>query len=566
MIKQLRLLVACGCFALTSYAENSENSPGRDIYQNVLESLKNSAQIRPLVPDVHPVYTQYNREAIIPPQCYTRTEGQYNPCYVCHQDALPGRENVMNDGDLQIAYSFSDLGATNRWANLFEDRTQAVNKISDEEILNWIAQDNYSDLVPRLQEEKFQGWIPDLANLQVGEKAFDEYGLALDGSHWVAFNYKPLPSTFWPTNGATDDVMIRLPKAYRENKKGEYSLDIYRANLAIVEANIKGFESIGSLPVDERKVGKDLDRDGQLGMITVIKDTSDYVGSAASFFKSSSLYPKDTEFLHTVRYLGIDDNNEVGVSTRIKEVRYMRKWKAYDKKLYARQYQLEAFEKEAGNLPGYTKIGDYGLDNGNGWSIQGFIEAVDGSLRISTYEENFFCMGCHNSIGSTIDKTFSFARKPDGAKGWGYINLKEMQDVPTLGESEGEILTYLKRVGGGGEFRSNPEMFARWFKENGEVNEEKIKQAKNLYELIVPSVERALLLNKAYRTIVTQQDYIFGRDATVSPPKNVYKEIDNNRSPTLPAEKVYSWDIRLDWNNSTEKVKNHEDLILTKSN
>jgi len=29
--------------------------------------------------------TLYNREAVIPPQCYTKTEGVNNPCYTCHQ-------------------------------------------------------------------------------------------------------------------------------------------------------------------------------------------------------------------------------------------------------------------------------------------------------------------------------------------------------------------------------------------------------------------------------------------------------------------------------------------------
>ena len=124
-------------------------------------------------------------------------------------------------------------------------------------------------------------------------------------------------------------------------------------------------------------------------------------------------------------------------------------------------------EKEAGNLPSYLDLGQYGLDNGNGWAIHGFIEDRKGRLRSLTYEENFSCMGCHNSVGSTIDKTFSFPRKLDGAAGWGYINLKGMPDAPNKGESTGEIATYLARVGGGSEFRNNDEMTARWFRPDG---------------------------------------------------------------------------------------------------
>ncbi len=87
-----------------------------------------------------------------------------------------------------------------------------------------------------------------------------------------------------------------------------------------------------------------------------------------------------------------------------------------------------------------------------------------------------FCMGCHGSIGATIDKTFSFPRKVDGAAGWGYIDLKGMQDAPNMGETKGEIATYFERVGGGGEFRSNQEMWERWFNEDGTVD---------IYDLVI---------------------------------------------------------------------------------
>ena len=100
--------------------------------------------------NMHPIRAVFNQEAIIPPQCYTRTEGRFNPCYVCHQDPIAGRENTMADGDLQLAYSFSDVGMTNHWANLFEDRRKAVAAISDEEILEWVNRENSSALPPKL--------------------------------------------------------------------------------------------------------------------------------------------------------------------------------------------------------------------------------------------------------------------------------------------------------------------------------------------------------------------------------------------------------------------------------
>lgn len=560
MITLLFSLISA-CKAEThNHAENEIVSPKdkeqlEPLYQQTLAALRRYDSVRPQMPNAHPVATVFNREAIIPPQCYTRTEGQYNPCYVCHQNAIPNRENVMNDGDLQEAYSFSDVGMTNHWSNLFEDRRARVDAISDQAISEWVNRENYSSLSERLQQADFKGWIPDLKNLQLGADAFDEYGFAKDGSHWVAFNYKPMPSTFWPTNGSTDDVMIRLPESFRSDAEGKFSIDVYRANLAILEANLKGLTEISSLPIDERQIGVDLNSDQQLSEIDFVTDVSAYVGAAKEYFIDTYLYPEGTEFLHTVRYLGFDDNGEITVSKRMKEVRYMKKWKAYIKPVYARYYQLEAFEKEAGNLPGYQYIGDHGLDNGMGWAISGFIEDRRGQLRVSTFEENLFCMGCHNSIGATIDKTFSFARKIDGANGWGYINLRDMQDVPNRGESEGEYLTYLKRVGGGGEFRSNEEMEQRWFAEDGSLDRAKLLSARDVYELITPSKKRALELNKAYRVIVEDQDFIFGRDATVSPPKNVYDRVDNDTAPTLPKEVIYDWDIRLDWSKNAERFE-----------
>ncbi len=543
---RLFLIGTLGLFTLASLAQQGGGET--PYHEQIIALLKQQkTAVTEVLPDLHPKRTTFNAEAPIPPQCYTKTDGQFNPCYVCHQNEVPGRENTMNDGGLQIAYAFSDVGMTNHWANLFEDRSEAVAKISDQEILEWIDTDNYSTLAPRLKKEGFEGWIPDLENLQLGAEAFDEYGFARDGSGWVAFNYKPLPSTFWPTNGSTDDVMIRLDDAYRQTTDGKYSRDVYAANLAILEARVKGFTEISSLPVDEKVIGKDLNGDGELGTINRISDVSSYVGGAVNRYVNAYIYPVNTEFLHTVRYVGINSDGSIGVSRRMKEVRYMKKWKEFGHQGYAREYELENFGKELGRLPRYILVGDHGLDNGFGWSVSGYIEGVDGELRTLTYEENLFCMGCHSSIGATIDKTFSFPRKVDGAAGWKYIDLKGMPDAPNMGELDGEILTYLKRVGGGGEFRSNPEMFARWFTAEGLADETKIAAAKDVYELITPSRERALHLNKAYRVIVSEQDYIYGRDATVTPPQNVFDFIDNETAPTLPGELFFEWDIRLAW-------------------
>lgn len=520
---------------------------GPPLYAQLLERLRRLDDVVPSLPGYFPTAPVYNREAPIPPQCYTRTEGRHNPCYVCHQSARDDHENLMDDGGLQIAYAFSELGERNHWSNLFEDRTARVEAISDVEIDQWVATDNYSGLPERLRAARFAGWIPDLQGLQEGAAAFDADGFARDGSGWVAFNYKPVPSTFWPTNGSTDDVMVRLPEVYRRDRQNRPSRDAYRANLALLEASLKALPEVSVGPVDERLLGDDVDGDGQLGIATKAVQRGHWVGAAHDYLFYAGLYPLDTEFLHTVRYVGVQGDGDIVPSRRMKEVRYMRKWTTMPVFQLAEWYDREKNEKVKGNLPSYRWMGDRGLDNGMAWFVQGFIEARDGRLRSLTVEENLACMGCHTSIGATHDKTFSFVRKPDGANGWGYIDLKKLQDVPLVGEKDGEYLNYFRRAGGGDEFRSNQEMLARWFDASGVVDEQRVRGAPDLYTLITPSAERARLLNKAYRTIVADQDYLFGKDAMVSPPKNVYAGIDPETAPVLPGTALVRTTLRPDW-------------------
>jgi hypothetical protein len=491
----------------------------------------------------------YNLEAIVPPQCYTKHEATHNPCMICHQTYTFGsRPNYMDDKALQAEYSFSEIGVTNHWQNLFEDRSEAVAQISDQEVIDYIYTDNYSTLIEQLQNESWDGPVPVIENLHLGAGAFDQQGFALDGSHWVAFNYKPLPSTFWPTNGSTDDVMLRLPAAFREqscNGSG-YSRDTYIANLAIVEAAIQDLERVSLPEVDENSFCTDLNGDGQLGVINEIIRPASYVGNAADVSVAPMLYPEGTEFLHTVRYIGLDEDMSINIPARMKEVRYMVKQTFYTPAELLSMYGNEKQEKLDDNLPNFVSRGDNGLDNGFGWLVLGFIEAADGHLRKQSEEETTFCMGCHTTIGSTIDQTFAFPRKVTGAAGWGYVNLKGMVDAPNVGGTEGEILNYLKLAGGGNEFRENPEIIEKWFNEDGSVNEEKVLAA-DVYELLAPSPERALTLNKAYMAIVRDQDFIYGRDANVTPAVNVYDAVDPETAPVLPAERQYNWDIRLAW-------------------
>ena len=491
----------------------------------------------------------YNAEAVIPPQCYTKHESQYNPCQVCHQTyPFNSRPNAMEDGSLQREYAFSDFGATNRWSNLFEDRSARIQAISDNEILDWINTDNYSPLINHLKaNENWRGPIPDLKNLHLGAKAFDELGFAKDGSRWVAFNYKPVPSTFWPTNGSTDDVMIRLPEQFSKAScsGNDYSHDAYIANLSLLEMAIKDLASINTPPIDETAICEDINFDGVLSTVTQIQRREFYVGDANDEKVHVMLYPVGTEFLHSVRYVGLNDSHQVVVPARMKELRYMKKQRFLTKASLLSAYGNEHQEKIDENLPNYVYREDRGSTNDFGWQLLGFIEAKEGHLRMQNREETLFCMGCHSTIGTTIDQTFAFARKVPGAKGWGYINLHDLEDAPTKGKTEGEYLSYMRDVGGGDEFRQNQEMREKWFDDDGNLLTNAVKAA-DVYTLITPSPRRALDLNKAYLTIVQDQDFIHGRDANLTPAVNVYRNVDEN-TPTLPAEKSREYDLRLDW-------------------
>ena len=544
-----QLMYVLFCLTLTACGGSGNNSGPETTISNLnfpdTLSRTTAGTLRPLETGL-----TYNKEAVVPPQCYTKHEATYNPCMTCHQSYPYGdRPNSMNDGGLQAEYAFSDVGVNNHWLNLFEDRSDAVAAISDQAVIDYIYTDNYSTLIEQLQTTTdWTGPIPAIENLELGSAAFDDQGFALDGSHWVAFNYKPLPSTFWPTNGSTDDVMLRLPAEFREQScsGSGYSRDTYMANLAILEAAIQDLAAVSVPPIDENAFCTDLNGDSVLGVIETIHRPTHYVGNASSVEVVPMLYPQGTEFLHTVRYIGMNKEGEITIPARMKEVRFMRKHQFFTETQLISMYGNENQEKIDGLLPKYVSRGDEGLDNGFGWLVLGFIEAAEGHLRKQSEEETLFCMGCHTTIGTTIDQTFAFPRKVTGADGWGYIDLKGMVDAPNVGGVEGEILDYLKIAGGGNEFRENEEIIEKWFNTDDSVNELKVLSS-DVYELITPSLSRALTLNKAYMSLVQDQDFIYGRDASVKPATNVYQTIDPLTAPVLPAEHRYQWDIRLNW-------------------
>ena len=510
-----------------------------------------------------------NLGAYIPSLCYTKTKDQngkiHNSCYSCHtKGKIP---NYINDSDLQLYYNFPKIMLKNPYTNLFTDKRQFVNNISDEEILSYIRKSNYFDTDGEIKLKKtlpkgWEGYIPD-CYFNFDDEGFDIDPFKNEYTGWRAFRYYPFLGTFWPTNGSTDDVLIRLPKEFMQDENGNFNKEIYKINLAIVEALVKQ-KDIKTEALDERVVNLDLNKDGKLGIVTEIKYTWDvdpssmtYVGKAGELLKegkmhlAGGLFPEGTEFLHTVRYIDWDEEKDKPkLSNRLREVRYAIKkyWLSYaDLHSIAEKELMETSDLGVNDFPKIETFGgnfETGMDNGLGWYYLGFIEDKEGNLRPQTNEETLFCMGCHGTIGATTDTIFSFPRKFEGSDknsvlyGWGHWSQKDLSKVPepiveylNFGKQY-EYSFYLKNNNSGNEFRDNEEIIRKFFNNDGTIKEYMLQKLHaDISILLYPSKERALTLDKAYRYIVENQSYIKGRAANVSSINaTVNKEVEPKQS------------------------------------
>ncbi|WOX04114.1 hypothetical protein [Microbulbifer pacificus] len=505
-----------------------------------------------------------NPAAVTPPQCYTKTENAdrpaSNPCYACHTNSQA--PNFTNDLDLQLVYDFAEPARQNRWHNLFKDRSEYLASVSDKTILDYVREDNYraqDGSIPLAQtltqklpahwdgnrNGTWDGYVPDVG-FDFDSEGFDRDG---DGhlTGWRALAYTPFPGTFFPTNGSTDDVLIRLPAIYRNNESGKYSGEVYRVNLAIVEALIKRAD-VAIAAVDETILKVDLDKNGELATATKIaydwapreQRFMSYVGEARLAQQrqeaplSAGSYPLGTEFLHSVRYLDVDSDGQVRMASRMKELRYARKVRWVN---YFQHRELAADElKDAHDFPDRLEpvVGDIerGVSNRRGWRYSGFIEDAHGALRPQSFEELASCTGCHGAIGANVDGGFAMGRKLDAGdsfqRGWYHWTQKPLAGLrePLREDGRGEYAFYLQQVGNADEYRSNTEVRARFFAEDGSLQTAMLERlATDINILIMPSPRRALDLNKAYRAIVEEQSYREGRDAVLGPRDNLLREV-----------------------------------------
>lgn len=554
-------------FFLLSFTACDSDSIQPNTEQNLtsyIQSLETSNGIK---------YTEVEntRGAYITSMCYTKTTDKANntlsnPCYSCH---TKGKEpNYFNDTNLQKEYNFPQEMMQNPFKNLFKDRSGIVAKISDESIENYVRTSNYFDadgsitLAKKLPQE-WRGYRPD-CYFNFDAQGFDH---APSGAYtrWRAFRYYPFLGTFWPTNGSTDDVLIRLDAMFAQDLQGKFDLGIYKTNLAIVESLIKQKDIALEDEVDETQYGVDLDQNGVLGKAKMIKiasyDKMSYVGKAqlelqnGTIHLAPGLFPEGTEFLHTVRYIDWDENSShIKMAARLKELRYAKKyaWSTYSeiqRAANAELYEAQANGTNKSNILLFRGDFQEGMKNPISWIYQGFIEDKDGALRPQTNEETINCMGCHSHLGATTDSIFAFARKFEGVKqdaheyGWNHWlqkGLKGIKEPKVSYRNVGqkfEYSFYLQNNHSGNEFRTNDEVKEKFFDTNGSIKQGMLDQLHDdISVLLFPSKQRAMMLNKGYKSIVQEQSYIYGRDANIKPLDNVYKEFleDKQTGVTVP--------------------------------
>ncbi len=566
-------LLGCGGYAKSVSDTNDTEAVGFIASYESNNSLYNTRNLLPIAIDFISTTPLNNRGAYVTSQCYTKSvddEGVvHNPCYSCHINSK--EPNYVDDADLQESYAFGEYTRTNRFTNLFRDRTALVNQISDEEIVSYVRENNYMQqgqilLANRLKnppsewdinhDGKWGGYVPD-CYFNFDDAGFDKTpDDAFTG--WRAFGYYPFLGTFWPTNGSTDDVLIRLAKEFMLDEKGQFDRDVYALNLSIVEALIKK-KNIAIDAVDERQYGVDLNQDGTLNMAAEIvfkweKPSYDsgtgkitgfsmrYVGLAKSLLVANEyliapgLYPKNTEFLHSVRYIDVNESTQsISMAARMKELRYAKKksWITYAELSNATLTDIKEKDVFPDRLRTIIGNSEYGALNNTGWIYQGFIEDAKGELRPQNYEETQYCIGCHSGIGAIADSTFVFQRKFDKNQfqnGWYHWtqDVNGLKDIaePKTTDGKDEYTQYLQVNHAGDEFRANGEVMAKFFDANGSLLESEVAKLKeDISYLLYPSVVRAKELNKAYKVIVEEQSFIYGRDAHVQPLKNVHREV-----------------------------------------
>lgn len=377
----------------------------------------------------------YNEEPSIPAQCWIETSyGTQNACLYCHTDYLAKirHGNAFPLGEDQILYSFPspDLNKV-LWRNTIfpQEISKRLSKegiaLPDSEDVAYVRRDNWQSAFAKARPGGSYGWInkgssefvlfPALNPLHLfpcrekdptggGKHGFvDLDGFVRDEkaafTGWRAINFFPY-GIFTPLSGSVSGIYIRLPQPFM-SQNNQFSQNTYKKNLNLLEQNIKNRS---------------------------YKETH-YYGDASKVDVVRGFFPVGTEFAHPLHYVDLNADGEAGQtvdgvvdnqtetyefpgtrSRRVKEIRYMYKWK---------EVGIDDIDEDA-HYDDFV-IGNEGqgwLDNNAGWVLSAFIEDRQGDLRAQTTEELMQCIGCHGKVGNTVDSVWSFLRKLPGEAGW----------------------------------------------------------------------------------------------------------------------------------------------------
>lgn len=529
-----------------------------------------------------------NPYANIPAQCYIETSfGTQNACLFCHSNAA-ARASLGNTlpqaglnsliGNLQLEYAF---GAADRfsispninpWENTLQpkllddafakleinattwdmqsyiqtDNWQAAynTKRGDKKVSNSTIKDDSFRLFPALNPASLPAQNDGFVRTQNDDEALFVDALGKN-TGWRAINFMPY-GIFTPHTGSVSGVYIRLDTKFMKDTNGSFSLETYKQNLELLEQAIA-------------------DR--------IENNVTHYSGLASDEPLQRGLFPLKTEFAHPLHYVDVEADGTLSKfpgtrSLRVKEIRYMYKWKMY--------YPSEPVAKDE-NAPLYYNDKETWIDNGAGWWMSAFIENKDGELRPQTPQELMQCVGCHSSrygfepeqftsgTGNTIDTVWSFSRKFAGDAGWsemdylGYRHDKNASSETTAGVSHrgdpinrdagiGEYRKFLNHVVGASLYGDMPESMENFLKsrittQNGYSDNfpalefENSQELKNIQTmrlklireftakkeyltqegnieapLLYPTLQESLNTARGYRKIVATQRFEKGKD------------------------------------------------------
>jgi hypothetical protein len=427
----------------------------------------------------------FNEDPAIPAQCWIETGyGTQNACQYCHTDYLAGigHGNAFPIAEDQVLYSFPTPNL-NRilWQNVLFPEEIDRRLIAEGVVLPdpgdaaYVRSDNWSPAFERSRKTGNTSWLnsdtpdealilfpaldpnhlfPFISGNPTGDGAHgyvDPEGFVRDGDDgytgWRAINFFPY-AIFTPLTGSVSGIYIRLPEIFMQ-ENGIFNKEVYALNLDLLERNIKNLEVPGT----------------------------NYYGDASTIPVKKGFYPVSTEFAHPLHYVDLLADGEAGVrvngvvgneqktyefpgtrSKRVKEIRYMYKWKEVGLEDIGDPDDDDDGEDEDEFEAFIGREGQGWVDNGAGWILAAYIEDRRGDLRPQTTEELVQCIGCHANVGNTVDAVWSFQRKLPGAMGWREMNYgfyrsdrrdkTKMHDYLNSGVDMGEMEYFYSTVVG----------------------------------------------------------------------------------------------------------------------